>query len=163
MQETKETNRFTAFEQRAKPQPDFPFDLNDLCNFQYSFDVLKKAIEYLSRQQRDQQTLLADLIESMKTRGPAATTEVVRVVETPAPRQEKELAATIDAPPQQVVVEKALPGKDWGPLMNDYDRRIEAMEKKIADQKPITDSRKLPFPRLSFYFAHSLAAVERPR
>lgn len=27
----------------------FPFDLNNLCNFQYSFDVLKKAIEYLAK------------------------------------------------------------------------------------------------------------------
>ena len=28
---------------------DLPFDLNNLCNFNYSFDVLKAAIEYLAR------------------------------------------------------------------------------------------------------------------
>jgi hypothetical protein len=71
------TTRFTSIETRLKQVPEFPFDLNDLCNFQYSFDVLKKAIEYLSKQQRDQQTLIFDLIDSMKSQGPLVTEVVV--------------------------------------------------------------------------------------
>ena len=27
----------------------FPFDLNKLCNFNLNFDILKSAIEYLSK------------------------------------------------------------------------------------------------------------------
>ena len=61
-------NRVTVSEVTdTKPSNEFPFDLNNLCNFNYSFEVLKKAIEYLAKQQRDQQALLADLIESSKT------------------------------------------------------------------------------------------------
>ena len=41
---------------------DFPFDLNNLFNLQYSFDTLKEAIEYLANQQRD----LAEQVENMK-------------------------------------------------------------------------------------------------
>lgn len=67
------TNRFTAFERSTKQSPDFPFNLNDLCNFQYSFDVLKKAIEYLSKQQREQSVLLVDIIDSMKIQRPVVT------------------------------------------------------------------------------------------
>ena len=32
-----------------KKENAFPFDLNNLCNFQYSFEVLKAAIEYLAK------------------------------------------------------------------------------------------------------------------
>jgi hypothetical protein len=56
----------SVFELTAKAQEELPFNLDNLCNFQYSFDVLKKAIEYLSKQQRDQAFLIVDLIESMK-------------------------------------------------------------------------------------------------
>ena len=31
--------------------PDFPYDLNNLFNLQYSFDTIKEAIEYLAKQQ----------------------------------------------------------------------------------------------------------------
>ena len=41
---------------------EFPFDLNNLFNMQYSFDQLKMAIEYLAKNQSDQQTLLNDLL-----------------------------------------------------------------------------------------------------
>ena len=40
--------------------PDFPFDLNNLLNFQ--FDQLKLALEYLARQQGDQQILINELL-----------------------------------------------------------------------------------------------------
>jgi len=40
----------SVFELTAKAQEELPFNLDNLCNFQYSFDVLKKAIEYLSKQ-----------------------------------------------------------------------------------------------------------------
>lgn len=43
---------------------DFPFDLNNLFNMQYSFDQLKMAIEYLAKQQSDQQRLLNDLLNA---------------------------------------------------------------------------------------------------
>ncbi len=56
----------SVFELTAKANEELPFNLDNLCNFQYSFDVLKKAIEYLSKQQRDQAFLIVDLIESMK-------------------------------------------------------------------------------------------------
>lgn len=56
----------SVFELTAKAHEELPFNLDNLCNFQYSFDVLKKAIEYLSKQQRDQAFLIVDLIESMK-------------------------------------------------------------------------------------------------
>lgn len=42
---------------------EFPFDLEKLCNFTYSFDILKKSIEYLSSMQRDQGLLLQTLLE----------------------------------------------------------------------------------------------------
>lgn len=45
--------QMTYTEVTEKKKSDFPFDLNNLCNFQYSFDVLKNAIEYLAQQQRD--------------------------------------------------------------------------------------------------------------
>ena len=41
---------------------DLPFDLNNLFNMQYSFDQLKIAIEYLAKQQCDQQALLDELL-----------------------------------------------------------------------------------------------------
>ena len=40
--------------------PDFPFDLNNLLGFQ--FDQLKLALEYLARQQGDQQILINELL-----------------------------------------------------------------------------------------------------
>ena len=40
--------------------PGFPFDLNNLLNFQ--FDQLKLALEYLARQQGDQQILINELL-----------------------------------------------------------------------------------------------------
>ena len=43
---------------------DFPFDLTNLCNFANSFNILKNAIEYLAKQQSDQQILIVELLES---------------------------------------------------------------------------------------------------
>ena len=40
--------------------PAFPFDLNNLLNFQ--FDQLKLALEYLAKQQGDQQILINELL-----------------------------------------------------------------------------------------------------
>lgn len=36
---------------QAKIKMDLPFDLNNLFNMNYSFDILKQAIEYLAMQQ----------------------------------------------------------------------------------------------------------------
>ena len=33
----------------AKKNEDLPFDVNNLCNFNFGFDVLKNAIEYLAK------------------------------------------------------------------------------------------------------------------
>ena len=40
----------------------FPFDMDNLFNMKYSFDQLKMAIEYLAKQQSDQQELLQELL-----------------------------------------------------------------------------------------------------
>jgi len=40
--------------------PDFPFDLNNIIGFQ--FDQLKLALEYLARQQGEQQILINELL-----------------------------------------------------------------------------------------------------
>ena len=42
---------------------DFPFDLNNLFSMQYSFDTLKKAIEYLAKQQSLMAKKIKDLEE----------------------------------------------------------------------------------------------------
>jgi hypothetical protein len=38
--------------------------LTNLCNFANSFNILKNAIEYLAKQQSDQQILIVELLES---------------------------------------------------------------------------------------------------
>ena len=43
-----EEKGYTAVNEE-KATVDFPFDLNNLFNMQYSFDQLKMAIEYLAR------------------------------------------------------------------------------------------------------------------
>lgn len=45
---TDDYKHVTYTEIAEKPKQDFPFDLNNLCNFTHSFDVLKHAIEYLA-------------------------------------------------------------------------------------------------------------------
>ena len=40
---------------------DFPFDLNNLFNLNYSFDILKQAIEFLAQNQAMQGKLLKEL------------------------------------------------------------------------------------------------------
>ena len=40
---------------------DFPFDLNNLFNLNYSFDVLKQAIEYLAENQAEQAKIINNL------------------------------------------------------------------------------------------------------
>ena len=66
-----------------KSKLDFPFDLNNLFNMQYSFDQLKAAIEYLARQQGNQQILINELLN----RDPA---EIVKIIE----RSEHQLKPT---------------------------------------------------------------------
>ena len=39
--------------QETKANLDLPFDLNNLFNMSYSFDVLKEAIEFLAKQQAE--------------------------------------------------------------------------------------------------------------
>ena len=41
---------------------DFPFDLNNLFNMQYSFDQLKAAIEFLAKQSGDHTVLINELL-----------------------------------------------------------------------------------------------------
>lgn len=40
----------------------FPYDLNNLCSLQYSFDTLKLSIEYLARQQSEHSSLIAEIM-----------------------------------------------------------------------------------------------------
>ena len=64
MQESFESTKL-VYEQHTKVKDaELPVDLNNLCNF--GFDPLKRAIEYLAKNQRDQETLIAALIESYK-------------------------------------------------------------------------------------------------
>ena len=70
MQETEEYNHLTTVHQRLKEPDTAPYDLDEINKFHLPFDVLKKAIEYLGKQQREQQTIIVDLIESIKERKP---------------------------------------------------------------------------------------------
>lgn len=56
-----------------KTTVDFPFDLNNLFSMQYSFDQLKMAIEYLAKQQGDQQVLINELLR----REPGAEVRII--------------------------------------------------------------------------------------
>ena len=40
---------------------EFPYDLNNLFQLSYSFDILKQSIEYIARQQQAQAKLLSNL------------------------------------------------------------------------------------------------------
>ena len=40
-------------EQEVSAKISMPFDLNKLCNYSFSFDVLKEAIEFLAKQQAE--------------------------------------------------------------------------------------------------------------
>lgn len=46
-------NQTISFDNTTKIKLDFPFDLNNLFNMNYSFDVLKQSIEFIARQQVD--------------------------------------------------------------------------------------------------------------
>lgn len=65
---------------QSKTVLDFPFDLNNLFSMQYSFDQLKMAIEYLARQQGDQQVLINELMD----REPGSTIIKETVVNGPS-------------------------------------------------------------------------------
>ena len=41
------------FENEVSAKIVMPFDLNKLCNYSFSFDVLKEAIEFLAKQQAE--------------------------------------------------------------------------------------------------------------
>jgi hypothetical protein len=45
---------------------DFPYDLNTLFNLNYSFDTLKKSIEYLARQQMLMNERMANMEKNSK-------------------------------------------------------------------------------------------------
>lgn len=50
MEEKKLSEALTKKSKDDHLKVDLPFDLNNLVNFQYSFDTLKVAIEWLARQ-----------------------------------------------------------------------------------------------------------------
>lgn len=52
---------------------DLPFDLNNLFNLSYSFEVLKQAIEYLARTQAYHSKLLNNLNSDSKPFNPLAS------------------------------------------------------------------------------------------
>ena len=91
-----------SYTKEEKVKSDFPFDLNNLFSMQYSFDQLKMAIEYLAKQQGDQQVLINELL-----RREPGTTEV-RIVEKSKPssaskshtssKKEKVLSSADSAP-----------------------------------------------------------------
>jgi len=53
---------------------DFPFDLNNLFNLSYSFDVLKQSIEYLAKTQAAHSKILNNLSMSGPLSGNMSTT-----------------------------------------------------------------------------------------
>jgi hypothetical protein len=55
-------NGTLKIDSEVKVKMDFPFDLNNLFNMSYSFDILKQAIEFMAKQQVE---MKRDL-ESMK-------------------------------------------------------------------------------------------------
>ena len=46
---SKDFNGTLHVENEAKLKMDFPFDLNNLFNMNYSFDILKQAIEFMAK------------------------------------------------------------------------------------------------------------------
>jgi len=56
----------------------FPFDLNNLFNLTYSFDTLKTAIEFLAKQQADQQIIIDALANNNNNNGQSSTPKNVR-------------------------------------------------------------------------------------
>ena len=134
------------YHQKLKEPEENPYDLNDLCNFNFSFDVLKKAIEFLSKQQREQQTMLVDIIESLRERQAppksASSSSSSDKSKKKEPTPEKVIEKVIERVPSDY--EKP---KDWTPLMNDFDKRLDAMEKKMKNQDGInnTGTHTLPF------------------
>jgi len=56
-----------TFQSEEKAKLDFPFDLDKLIDFSHTFDQLKLAIEYLARQQGDQQVLINELLTKEPT------------------------------------------------------------------------------------------------
>jgi hypothetical protein len=64
MQECFEQTMLVNEQYSKAKEADLPVDLNNLCNF--GFDPLKRAIEYLAKNQKDQETLITALIESYK-------------------------------------------------------------------------------------------------
>ena len=76
MQAVSEEKGYTQVN-KEKTTMDFPFDLNNLFNMQYSFDQLKIAIEYLARQQGNHQTLINELL----AREPGTTHTVEKIIE----------------------------------------------------------------------------------
>lgn len=139
--ERHETNHLSILHQKLKEPEENPYDLNDLCNFNFSFDVLKKAIEFLSKQQREQQTMLVDLIESLRERDVPAANDT---------RSEKSEKSEKKPVVVEKVVEKVIERvpsdlkeqKDWTPLMNDFDRRLDAMDKRLKAQDATNASGK---------------------
>ena len=76
MQAVSEEKGYTQVN-KEKTTMDFPFDLNNLFNMQYSFDQLKIAIEYLARQQGNHQTLINELL----AREPGTTHHIEKIIE----------------------------------------------------------------------------------
>lgn len=105
----------------SQPAKQFPFDLNKLCNFNLNFDILKSAIEYLSKQQNDQQVMIVNLIKSV-TKGGVVAQEVS--VSDPEGRYAEHVGS--DDERASVVQHE----KDWRPLMADFDRRLGVAELK---------------------------------
>jgi len=95
---------------------DFPFDLNNLFSLQYSFDQLKMAIEYLARQQGNQQVLINELLSREPSSGEVRIVEkVIERVETQVIREAPKVTATEPSkvaatePPKVAVSEAAKP------------------------------------------------------
>lgn len=56
-----------TFQSEERAKFDFPFDMDKLVDFSHTFDQLKLAIEYLARQQGDQQVLINELLTKEPT------------------------------------------------------------------------------------------------
>jgi len=52
---------------------ELPFDLNKLCHYNFNFDVLKEAIEFLAKQQGEMNQRVTTL-ENLDKTGPLSTT-----------------------------------------------------------------------------------------
>lgn len=81
--------------------PAFPYDLNKLCNYTFSFDVLKDSIEFLAKQQAD----INERMNNLETREKESAAPVT-VIEKEIIKEVEKSSEKSEGKPAEKVVEK---------------------------------------------------------